>query len=302
MVQRRLAWVRMNRLPPFRVTPAPRPAAGENAQADSLADWCREYHFAIREIERFLHGLEPVVTETEIDPESLRGPQGPEGPQGFPGEPGVNGTTPTTAENGNNGLAGTDGARWYELLGALGGWPPEATSSDLFLFRSFGFVVRLSGYLADLSGPPGTDAGVVACVRSIIPSGGITVGLTDYVPFSSVESQSAHNFNGSVPQRIGAPLAGVYHVGFNLSGNTTDQYIQLLLLAADAAGGTNTRIVTSGVVGASSTQQWMNRSGLVKVPAGGQFWVQCTWSSSIPGVSPLGFDQKSRFWAVYLGA
>lgn len=288
----------MKRLPALRTAPAPRPALGEIAEKQSLLDWCKDYHFAIRELERYLSDLE---LSSVAESETLAGPPGPPGPRGPDGDDGDDGSTPTFAPPGNSGPPGADGARWYENTGLQFVWPAEASVKDLMLFRRAGLVFRKSGLVADLTGPPGVDTGISVCVRSIPPGTVIPKNVPTTVLFSVVQNQSNDNFSGSTTAHIRAPYPGVYHVGCNASGLSNDRFTEMTVLASDNALGLNTRAVANAVLGPDTlfVARWLHGSGKVKVPAGGQFWVQWTWDSSD---FAMAFDDRSRFWAVYLGA
>lgn len=101
-----------DRLPPLRISQAPRPASKPEEWRRNVDQWAQDYHFALREIEKYLSGLNLTVPETVTVEGGVQGPAGPPGPRGPQGVPGTNGENGKSIK-GNDGLAGTNGRTWF---------------------------------------------------------------------------------------------------------------------------------------------------------------------------------------------
>lgn len=295
-------------LPPFRVSPAPRPAGSFEDWKRNVEQWTQDYHFALREIEKYLADFNPVVvtgaSSAVASTVGEQGPAGPAGPKGEQGPPGLTGAAGATGVTGATGATGASGATWLSGSGAPGGGTGSVndyyldTATDDVYKKTAPAVWTLTANIKGPTGPAGGTSGVKAARIYQAGAQTISTGGVGTVLNLGAEAFDTASLSPAGNDRIVAPVSGYYMVAGQVGFATDSVGARRVELFKNASS------VEASVSGpaAASTITFLNVCSVLNLSASDYVTLRAYSSSTTTAASVLGTNNYTWLTGYWIGS
>lgn len=297
-------------LPPLRVGPSPVPCRTAEDFRDSLTRWTQDYHFALREIEKYLREFQPEVvvsttpsTTSSVDLVGPAGDPGPQGEQGDIGVPGQTGLAGPAGPTGATGAIGTSGPAW--LVGIIAPSAASGNNQDFYLNRTTGDIYqKQSGVWTLVANSRGAEG------AAVVTKAGKLYASVDGDPFAAnrenlIMDTVAFDTGGmtdAAARRLTFPVAGYYLVTAQVTIAANPVGFRQLIMARGIIGQLTLDFIGMSVQGNAGTERTvLNASGVVNMLPNN--YVSATFGeNSGASISYIGGAANTFMAAYHLGS